>query len=354
MKHTRWILWLVAVLLILSASLYYYIKSGPKENESLFYQENIDKYHFEKYQDGFVVYDGVQMIGYDSSLNQTWLLPLAESEAEIDVCGAYILVFAPGKDTLYLVKEGKLEASYTSKNPLRSASVNENGYACLLTSDKGYKGQCLVYDKGGKLLTEYSYGDKYIINAALAKDNHSMMLTIIRETIDDFGGELLFTDIRKGTILNEITLSEIPLFTGLSGNVFLAAEDTVLTAYTGAGKEKWRYDAEDGTMEEIRCDGAYLTLTVKQGSFGVTDIVTLSRGGRLRGRYSSDLPVDTIAVSDGYTAAYINSAVVLLDKRGHLVSTLSCDARLDRMFLYKDEDRVLLLSDTALMKSFGR
>ncbi len=353
MKH-KWILWFLVFLLVLTTSLYYLIKSKPKESEWFSYQENIDKYSVEKYQDGFLIYDGVQMIAYDCSLDQKWLLPLAESDAQIDICGKYILVFSMEKDTIYLVKEGAIITSYASKNPICSASVNENGYACVLTADKGYKGQCLVYDNRGRLLAEYSYGDKYIVNAALSKNNRNMMLTVIYENGENFGGELLFTDIRKGTLLNDVMLSEIPSYTGLVGNIFLAADNTALKAYGGNGKEKWSYDTEGGTLEEIQGDGSYLSLCVKQGNFGVTNIVTLSLFGRLKGQYSSELPIEAIAASDGYTAAYMNNKIVLIDKRGYAVADVVCDSVLDRMFLYKNEDSVLLLSDTAVMKSFGR
>ena len=122
------------------------------------------------------------------------------------------------------------------------ASVNENGYLTVLTQNKGYKGECLVIDKGGNEVAKYSFGKKYIVSAHLASDNRYLIMNVIEEDEYKSKGKLIFTDIKKGEIINEIEKDKFITYTELSGDKLITVTDDSLTLYTKKGKEKWTYN----------------------------------------------------------------------------------------------------------------
>ncbi|MDO5478876.1 MAG: DUF5711 family protein [Clostridia bacterium] len=204
MKRKNTFIYVLILLLVIAGTCFYAIKNRPEDGkEMIISKESTRDYILDKYEKGFVTYNGTELIHYDTDMEQKWVCAVDEAEAEIFVDGKYIVLYNTDNNKIILVRDGKIQYEIKTDKSLRKASVNENGYVTVLTSDKGYKGQCFVYSDKGKQVAEFSFGEKYILGAYLASDNSSLLLNIIEDNDDGYKGKILFADMKSGEIKKE-------------------------------------------------------------------------------------------------------------------------------------------------------
>lgn len=346
----------LALAIIIIAALVYTVKNAPVSEESSFLlKENSDEYEVIKYKNGFLTYDGKLITFYNSRMEQGWILETDDHNEELSVNGEYILAVSKDSNNIKLIKDGKALCDFTSDKDIRTACVNSNGFATVLTSDSGYKGQCSVYDKNGIRIARYSYGKKYIISAYLASDNKSLFMSIVDESENMFKGKLTFLNIKDGSDAVEIETEEIAPFTAMLQNSLLVSTVSALSLYDKNGKIKWSYDYDGGKAEYIKCSDSTVTVVLQtKAGIGSTEVLTFNAGGKLKGRYLSDIPIDAFDTSSGYSAVKIGNEIKLLNKYGKITSFVECNENTFDIKLYKNENRVLVISGSAEMKRFGR
>ncbi len=354
MKKKNIFLILATILLIAGGVIFYSFKTAPVSKEQ-FFAQSVDGLKIDKYSDGFLTYDGKQLIFYGTDMEQKWLNEINERDGMLYVNGKYILVVSKESGNVYLFDGNNKISQITSEKKLRGASLNENGYFVLLTEDKGYKGQCSVYDRKGRKKTEYSMGKTYIVSSYLSKDNSHLSMCVIEEGEENFKEKIVFKNIKSGETIAEIETGEIPTYTNVYKDCLLIGLEESLTCYSLKGKEKWSYNYDGGRADFIKCSGGYVSLVIKKGgAVGHNEIVTLKLSGRLKGSYIQDMPVEAFDTSNGFSASKKGNEIILLDRRGRLLKSILCDTRAEDIKLYKNEDKVLVLSGSASMKSFGR
>lgn len=356
MKRKQKIAVIVAIVAVIALSVgFYAMKNAPAEVEALLFAERTDNYSFYKYRDGFLTYDGKLLSCYSAKNEQKWVLEADDGETFVSATGEWILLASGETDRIRLIRDGEEEKSFTSDKSVRNAYVNGNGYSVVLSSDSGYKGQCSVYNSKGERIARYSYGKKYILSAYLADDNKSLIMNIVDEEENMFKGKLVFTDIVSGKDKCETELNGIAPLTVISDGLLIVSESNALNAYDKNGDLKWSYDYSGGSAQYIKAADGYVTAVVKRdGSIGKTDIVTFNNAGRIKGSYTSDIPVDAFDTSKGYSAAKMGNEVKLLNKHGKITAFTECDANTYEVLLYKNENRALTISGTAEIKAFGR
>lgn len=356
MKRKQKLAVIIATVAVIALSVgFYALKNAPTEEEALLFAERTDNYTFYKYNDGFLTYDGKLLSCYSARNEQKWAFAADDGAPILSVTGEWILLASGETDRIRLIRDGEEKISFTSDKNVRNAYVNSNGYSVILSSDSGYKGQCSVYNSKGERVARYSYGKKYILAAYLADDNKSLVMNIVDEEENMFKGKIVFTDIVSGKDKCEVELSGIAPLTVISDGLIVVSESNALNAYDKSGKLKWSYDYSGGTAQYIKTADGYITAVVKRdGSIGKTDIITFNKAGRIKGTYTSDVPVDAFDTSRGYSAAKTANEIKLLNKHGKITAFTECDANTYEVLLYKNENRALAISGTAEIKTFGR
>lgn len=345
------------VLIFAAAGIIYYaVKNVPvSESGTLMLNEHVGEYDTYKYKDGFLTFDGKIISAYDYKMEQKWVIDSGENSSKLSVSGDMVLIYSPDSGRVRLIDGGDVRADYYSDKTLRSASVNKSGYAVLLSSDSGYKGQCSVYSDKGERLSRFSYGKKYIAAAFLAEDNKTLFMNIIDESENMFKGKIVFSDIKKGEVRAEVETDGIAPFTLPFGDCLIVSDDNCLRVYNKNGSEKWNFSYEGGRADFIKCSGNTVSAVIKDSSaIGSTKVVALSRSGRLKGTYTSEIPIDSFDVSGGYSAVKSGNEIRLLNSHGKITAFTECDANTYDILLYKNKNRVLALSGSAEMKIFGR
>ena len=356
MKKRNFYVYILVFVLIAVCSIIYAVKNKPVEDrEMIISRESTSDYVLEKYKDGFVTYNGTELIHYDTEMEQKWVCAVNESGAELYINGDYVVLYNTGNNKVILVKNGEILKEIRTDKALRKATVNENGYMVLLTTDKGYKGQCFVYSDKGEMLAQYSFGERYILGAFLDSDNRSLVINAIEDRKEGYGGELIFTDIKTGKTRNEIEAESIYSYATLyKGRVF-AMKDGKLYCYGKKGNEKWSYDSFSGEILFIGFSGKNPVVVVKNTeSFGGNEVLIFNMSGRLKGIYQAESQVKAFDTSEGYAAINVNGKILLINSRGKMVSELDADPNTEVLKLYKKNDKVLTVSEKAIIQKFKR
>ena len=354
MKRKNVLIYILAAAIAVSGILFYTLKNrGDEGREIIISRESTKDYILDKYDDGFVTYNGVELIHYDSDMEQQWVCMIDEAGAAVYVEGKYILLFGEN-DRIVSVKDGKIVTDIKSDKALRRASVNENGCITALTSDRGYKGQCFVYSDAGKLMAEFSFGEKYILGAYLMSDNKTLVMNVIDDKDNGYISKILYADIKRGEIKKEIEADGINSYMKLYRDKVFSVNGRTLYCYDKNGNEKWSYDIGSENIYNIGFSGNYISMAVKsKDNFGAAEIITFKLGGRLKGRYAADAQITAFDVSEGCTAVCVNGKIILLNSGGKVVSEIEAQQNTDSIKLFGN-DKVLMISEKAVMQRFGR
>lgn len=345
---------LIFIVAVISA-LYLVSSLTGNDGDAFLLNENSNEYQAFKYGDGFLTFDGKLVSYYGTDMSQRWVLAIDENDANIAVSGNKILIYSSDSGKISLYEGDKLITQYESDKKIRAVSVNESGYATVLSSDKGYKGQCTVYDDEGNHKARYSYGKKYILAAFLAEDNKSLFMSIVDETDNMFVGKAVFMDIKSGKIKSEIETEEIAPFMITEDNKLILSDDNALSVYNKNGDKLWDYNYEGKRAEYIKYSDKIISIVLKDGAaIGNTSVISLSLSGRIKGSFESENPIDACDVSEGYTAVKVGNEIKLINKRGKVTGSAACEANTYEILLYEDKNKVLTLSGSAEMKKFGR
>ncbi len=344
---------ILAVILIVSAIVFINMRNNGEEiKEIIISGENYDNCIIEKYENGFVTYNGTELICYDLNMEQQWVASVEESEAKLCVNGSYVLIYSVSGDKLSLVKEGKVLYNIRTDKGLLNAHLNKNGYAVILTADKGYKGQCSVINDRGENVVQYSYGKKYITAAYLASDNRTLVMNIINDG-ENFSGSLDFIDINKNEVIKEMAFDGIyPYVYMYNDKVFLSNEEKMV-CYDKKGKEKWSYDYGNEKALRVKYSDKYMTLVLDPQDLATGNkILTLNYSGRVKGDYISG-SVKNFDVSEGYTAVHTEDEILLLNRKGHIKGKAEAEIKTNNLFLLDGGKRLLTVSDKAVVRSFS-
>ena len=354
MKRKNAFIFLVILVLVVSGVLFYAFRNkGEEGKEMIISKENTKGYSLDKYEEGFVTYNGIELIHYNTDMDQEWVCTVDEAGAEVYVEGKYIILHNKDNNKVVLVKDGKIVSGVKTDKVLRKASVNENGYMTVLTSDKGYKGQCFVYSDKGKELAEFSFGEKYILGAYLASNNKNLVLNVIDESDSGYKGKILFADIKSGEIKNEIASDEIYSFVKLYEDKVFAESGGNFYCYDKNGKEKWSYAVKSKEILYLGFADKYITMVVKaEESFGANEVLLFNLSGRLKGSYLSESQITAFDSSKGFSAVLQNDKILLINKRGKITSEMEASANINSIKLFKNNDKVLMISEKAVMQKF--
>ncbi len=352
-KNKVALLGLIAVIAV-SAVIFLIIGNNNKNiKEFIISGENYEDCVIEKYKNSFITYNGTELIHYDLNMEQKWVVTVNERDAKLCVNGDYILIYS-SSDRIYLINDGKIIYNIKYDKDIRKIQLNENGYAAMLTEDKGFKGQCRVISNSGEILAEYSYGERYILGAYLMSDNSTLVMNVF-DDVAEYGGKIVISDITNNELKKEITAEKIYDYVYVYKNKVFASDGNTLFCYDKKGNEKWQYIYENEELLSLKFSDNYLTLILKaDGNAGENVIRTLNLSGRLKGSYTTEGSVELYDVSEGKAAIYVNGEVELISIKGHLKAETDAEIKTNDVLLFNGGSRVMTVSDKATIKGFNK
>lgn len=297
-----------------------------------------------------ILYNKQHMMAINSKGKLLWKTNTAMSQPVAETAGKYVLVYdLGGKNYAALYKNGECVTEYNLGNDIISAKVNKNGDTVFATDTVGYKGNVKVFDKKGNERFSWNSGDGYILDAVLKNGGRQLAIAQFRSDTDKAASSIQFIDIPRKklistTIREESVISEIRYCRGkltvVSDNDMfrISASGHVSGEVSFAGKKPGKYSiANDKTF-------AFVT----EDNRGNTVLELYSAGGRLKGRYQADAPINNFDVCDYGIAAARRSDVLCISSSGKLKKSISAGSDIKSIGVFRGGKYALVIGGTSV------
>lgn len=267
-----------------------------------------------------------QTLCLDSNMNVLWSMDDNNTFPVVKSKGKYAIKYNFDGENAYIIKNGKTVELLTG-NPVIGGTVNENGYSAVITREKGYKSQVIVFSDEGEVLYKWHSADSYITDATISPDNRTLAVAAIDFSTNTTSGELMFFNFYQekpyaGKILENNMVLQLE-FT--DKNSLLVVGDSAAIVYnaTGEAKAEYAYDGKKLFNYDICPDGS-LVLAVSDSDSVMTgtQIKILSKKLKEKGTYSSGGSVTSIDAADGSVLLVSDRTLSVISSRGNEIKKL--------------------------------
>jgi len=244
--------------------------------------------------------DGVETLRDSFRMGQPSIASTAGHYIAFDVGGSAVRVF---NDT-------QVVASIETNGTVVSASINQNGWFCVVTQDgSGYRGIINVYNNLGNDVFKVSIGSGFVLSAELSHDNKNLAILsltnngsriIFYHDIDTEDEPFYIFDYSGGIIL-EITC--------LPNGEILAFSTDLLFIVDGLGNREILYAYHDNRIGGYAYDKGFVALHLYDYGIGHQGrLITLLADGTILGEAAIDREIISMSV--------INKSLVILKNDG--------------------------------------
>lgn len=360
-KRKNVFLWVVIVALLVSTGCTVYMNIDNPQLHSLFSGfgievmngqrtvdfEKTEKYAISNYGGDALIARNSEIMCVDSNMNTKWSLEKNNTFPVIKTKDKYALVYNFDVPNAVLIKNGK-GAEIITDNGVIGGSVNENGYFVLITREKGYKAQVIVYTDNGETVYKWHSADSHIIDAEVSPDNKTLAVATVDFTSNAVSGGIMMFNFSQdkphtGVVSENNIIMDLE-FTGK--NALLATGDTGAAVYDILGEKKAEY-LYGGKLANYDVDSnGNLVVAVNSSDSAMSDkeITILNKSLKEKGRYSASGTVSCVDSLDGNILVVSDRTISVLSQRGNEVKKLDVNKDIKDAVLFGNGDDALIAS----------
>lgn len=225
-------------------------------------------------------------------------------------CGDLALVYDIGGTELYVMDNHGLVRHMTNGSEIVSATLNEKGYLAVTSNASGYKAAVDVYDPEGEPAFTFNSADRFVMTAAVSRDNRYLMAVTLGESEGVFTSRLVTYRLTSTESEASYDVTGGAVYDlGTVGRSFCAVAEDALYFLSASGTHQATYSFGGDSLR--RCD---------LGGDGYAAL--------LLGHYKSGSQCRLVTVNDDgeeIAALEVNSDVLDLSVRGRYVAALYSD-----------------------------
>ncbi|MDY6313925.1 MAG: DUF5711 family protein [Clostridia bacterium] len=171
-----------------------------------------------------------------------------------------------GMKKAYTVEDGK---------GIQFAKVGKNASSVVVTNESGYRSKVTVYDPDGKRAFRASFGEKYVIDAALSDDGKKLALCLFDTNGDEFTSVARFYDISKKepyaeSSYTDTVLTNIKFYSDYSA---VAVGDIKAVGFSSSGEASWQYSYDGAILQSFSVNSSdFIALCLKKGKQSIVCI----------------------------------------------------------------------------------
>lgn len=284
----------------------------------------------------------------DHKMNSKWTVEQNNAMPVIKSNGKYVLTYSFDVAGAVLTKGGKSQTIAT-ENPIVGGSVNKNGYCAIVTREKGYKAQVLVFSPDGDVVFKWHSADNYILDVDVSYDNKCLAIATADFSTDMVSGGLMFFNFSQekpyaGQILENNMIMEIKfigkdslLVVGDMGSAVFGGDGEKKREYLYGGKKLNNYDI--GTENNL-----VLALTEGDSVLKDTQIKILNKDLKEKGNYTAKGAVSCINAVGDRVLLSTDRDVILLSKGGKELNLLNLNKDINEAVLFGNGKSALIAS----------
>lgn len=287
----------------------------------------------------------------DSNMNNIWTINQNNAGPVIKTGGKYVLTYSFDVPGAMLTKGGN-SVELATENNIIGGSVNKNGYCALITREKGYKAQVIVYSPEGEVLYKWHSADNYIIDVAVSYDNRTLAVATADFSKNTASGGLMFFNFSQekpyaGQILENNIIMQIK-FTGKDSLLVVGDIGAAVFNSLGEKKAEYSYSGKSLTNYDLGDDNnLVLALNESDSVLNDTEIKILSSSLKEKGTYMASGAVSCVDSSEGKVLVVSDRKLALVSKRGNEIKKLDVNKDIKSAVLMGDGDVLIASGNSA-------
>lgn len=310
--------------------------------------DKTEDYAISEFDGNAVVARNTSVFCVDSNMNTRWTTQQNNSAPVIKTSGEYVLTYSFDADNAMLTKDGK-SIELTTGNFVIGGSVNKNGYCALITREKGYKAQVIVYSPDGEVLYKWHSADNYIIDVDVSYDNRTLAVaTADFSTNAASGGLMLFNFSQEKPYAGQIMENNIIMqvqFIDKDSLLVVGDVGTAVFSSLGEKKAEYLYGGKKLSNYDIGTDYS-LVLALNQGDsvMNDTEIKLLNKDLKEKGSYTvggSVLCIDSVREK---TLIAAERNLILLNNRGKEIKNIDVNRDIKSAVLFGNGKSAIIAS----------
>ncbi len=328
-----------------------YNLSGCSKNpaESIYDFENDSNYQIDEYNGKIFAlsYEGIRFLNFNGE--QTDYVEMHMASPHYNISENMILLYDKGDKKLSVYDSINKKYSYECDQPIKSAKVNKNGYAVLISDEVAYNSKVLVLDNSGKPAYIWKIGNEYIVDVDIAPDNKSLVAVTISTDTGVIVQNVVMVDIKAAKEIGRTKIEgDMPVSVGFveSGGAVVVS-DTGLGMFDSKARKKWNVSFESNILQSFKIDSNGNTVVALKGIKNNTIIRTYTKSGGKAGEYVTDTKVSHIDVNQRNIAVCEESSVSVINYSGKVLETTEIKKKVRGISL-AGNDKVLVLCDDCI------
>jgi len=228
------------------------------------------------------------------------------SQPSIAASGKYCIAFDIGGSSVRVFNSSQVTSSLEANGTVVSASINQNGWYCVVTQDGGgYRGVVTVYNNNGMDVFRAHIGSGFVLSAAISPDNKNLAILSFTDTgsritfydnIDTDDEPAYRFDYSGGLVLEVLHLP--------NGDLLAFSADLLFTV-DSSGNREVLYVYHDKRLGGYTYDNDFIALHLYDFGIGYQGrLVTLLADGTILGELELEREIISISAAG-------NSLVIL-------------------------------------------
>ncbi len=253
---------------------------------------------FENYMGNILCVVENSIVLYNKKSKILWSVPIQISNPVLKVEGEYILLMEQNGKRVALYKGKKQQFQIETKEKIMTGNLSSKGDCAILTEKMYYKGAVEVYNKSGLEIYSRSFGKNSAISVAIS-DARRLCVSLL-STQNRVSSQIVFLDLDKTKEDVTVSYDDSVIFDlDFVGNNLHAFADNQLIALNNNGRELWRRDYSDKTLN-LYCDDGENTRLMLFDSNNSAEISVINTSGREKRKITEDIVPDFCDISNGY------------------------------------------------------
>ena len=254
------------------------------------------------------------------------------------------VAYDTGGTALYLLGSKGILWTLESEGEILSATINENNYITVVANKSGYKAAVYVYSDTGEPTFEFDSADRFVMTAALSRDNHTLAAVTMGQENGRFSSYLVLYRTNSKEPIKKTQISDGAVYeVGWTDGCFCVVAEDGLYFWETDGTQVGSYIFNNVYL--LRCclkGNGYVSLLVSPYKSGSQcTLLAIDTEGNELGCCEIDNEVLNFDSAGRYTAVLCADELTIYDKAMQSVSALSDISEAHQVLMRADGSAVL-------------
>ena len=263
--------------------------------------------------------------------------------------GARAVVYDTGGTELYVLDGRGVLWTLTGEEKILSAAINEKNYVTVVSGKSGYKASVCVYRDTGEAVFAFNSADRFVMTAALSRDNRTLAVVTMGQEDGQFVSDLELYRTNSEKLVKKVPIDGGVYDVGWSDGCFCAVAEDGLYFIETDGTKVGSYLFNDVYLRRCCLKGnGYVSLLVSRYRSGSQCmLLCVDRQGDELGCCEVSGEVLSLDSAGRYTAALCTDELMIYDKEMRCVARLSDISEAHQVLMRADGSALLTGTTTA-------